>query len=112
MSSPPTSTVCRSRAEPRRERRRTAAGRARERAGGRSRRGGSRQLRQVSAVLWASFLGATATIATIIALPAGELMPPQTPHHVALLFLIAWLLAVIPALIAAVLATPVRKEDV
>ena len=76
--------------------------------------GGSRQLRQVSAVLWASFLGATATIATIIALipPAGELMPPQTPHHVALLFLIAWLLAVIPALIAAVLATPVRKEDV
>lgn len=74
--------------------------------------GGNRQLRQISAVLWASFLGATATIATILALPVGELIPPQTPHHVALLFLIGWLLAVIPALIAAVLATPVRKEDV
>lgn len=74
--------------------------------------GGSRQLRQISAVLWASFLGATATIAVIVSAPAlSHLIPPHTPQQLALVFIIAWGLAAIPALIAAVLATPVKPEN-
>ncbi|WP_028081220.1 hypothetical protein [Solimonas soli] len=73
--------------------------------------GGSREFRQISAVLWASFLGATASLCTLLLLPGEGWLPLNTPPKLAIGFIVLWLLALIPALIAAVLAAPSVAED-
>lgn len=73
--------------------------------------GGRREFRQISAVLWASFLGASVALATLLMLPAEGWLPLHTPAQLAAGFAVLWLLAVIPALIAAVLAVPPAAED-
>jgi hypothetical protein len=72
--------------------------------------GASREFRQISAVLWASFLGAGVSLVTLLMLPAEGWLPLKTPIHVAAGFAVLWLLAVIPSLIATVLATPPAQE--
>ncbi|WP_028006633.1 hypothetical protein [Solimonas flava] len=73
--------------------------------------GGRREFQQISAVLWASFLGASVSLITLLLLPAEGWLPLKTPARVAIGFAVLWLLAVVPALIAAVLATPVERGD-
>lgn len=72
--------------------------------------GGRRGLRQTSAVLWASFLGATVSLVCVLLLPADGWLPLRTPARAALGFAALWLLAFIPALIATVLAAPPEQE--
>jgi hypothetical protein len=62
--------------------------------------------RQLSAVLWASFLGATASLLVVLLLPAEGWLPLNTAARAAAAFALLWLLALIPALIASVLAAP------
>ncbi|NGY03192.1 hypothetical protein [Solimonas terrae] len=72
--------------------------------------GSRRRWRQFGAVLWASFLGATIALLFVVLLPAEGWLPLDTATRAALAFAVLWLLAFIPALIAAVLAVPPTAE--
>lgn len=71
--------------------------------------GARRTVRRLGAVLWASFLGATASLVCVLLLPAEGWLPLNTPARAALAFALLWGLALIPAVIAAILATSMRR---
>lgn len=58
------------------------------------------------ALLWASFLGASASFATMLMLPAAWYEPGASLAELSALFLIGWGLALVPAVIAALLMKP------
>jgi hypothetical protein len=78
----------------------------------RARRGLGRRprLRLAGVALWSAFLGAIASIMTLFLLPEDWTLPPTTPAGSAWTFFALWLLALVPAVFAAALATP-RRED-
>lgn len=63
-------------------------------------------LRRFSALLWASFLGAAISTAALLLTPDSWPLPPSTLADTGKVFGVLWLLALVPAGIAAVLATP------
>ncbi|MDE2149987.1 MAG: hypothetical protein KGJ55_09190 [Gammaproteobacteria bacterium] len=67
-------------------------------------------LRRISLILWPAFLGAAATMLALLLVPENFVLPPQTPGGTAIVFMALWLLALIPAWIAAVLASPARAD--
>lgn len=68
-------------------------------------------LRRVSTVVWASFLGAAVSMTVLLLIPDRITLPPTTPRDGALIFVGLWLLAVIPAWFASVLADTSPKDD-
>lgn len=63
-------------------------------------------LRQASATLWASFLGAAFSTVVLLFLPDNWSLPLSSLDSIGLTFLLMWLLALVPALLSAVLAAP------
>jgi hypothetical protein len=63
-------------------------------------------LRRISALLWASFLGAGLSTVALLLTPDSFPLPPETMSQTAWAFGVLWLLALVPALIAAILVTP------
>ena len=73
---------------------------------------GSRpRLRQLSAIAWSSFLGAACTMAALLLAPLGIMLPPNSLGEVTVIFLALWLLAMIPAGFASVLAAEASSTD-
>lgn len=72
--------------------------------------GSRRRWRQLGAVLWSSFLGASVALVFVMLLPAEGWLPLNTAARAGLAFAALWLLAFIPALIAAVLAAPAEND--
>ncbi|MDR3415185.1 MAG: hypothetical protein P4L83_03275 [Nevskia sp.] len=68
------------------------------------------RLRLVSAVLWASFLGASLSTVVLLLTPDSWTLPPTTVDGAARVFVVLWLLALVPATFAAVLTLPFRRE--
>lgn len=69
--------------------------------------GGRPRLRLFAAVLWSGFLGACLALAAWLAMPAEWIASSAiTFQRLTAVFLIAWALACVPALCAALLAAP------
>ncbi len=64
------------------------------------------RLRRTSAVAWSAFLGACAMMAAGMLLPEDWLTTPVGFERLAFAFLVSWLLSLIPAIAAAMLALP------
>lgn len=60
--------------------------------------------RKLAAVAWAAFLGAAGTLMALLLAPEDLLIAPLTLGRLAVVFLAAWLLALIPAVFAMALA--------
>jgi hypothetical protein len=67
--------------------------------------------RRTSAVLWSGFLGACCTVGAILFVPDYWSAPPITRGRITVIFMIAWLLALVPALAASLLASPSDGND-
>jgi hypothetical protein len=67
--------------------------------------------RRMSAVLWSGFLGACCTVGVILLAPDYWSTPPITRGRITAIFMIAWLLSLIPALAASLLASPPDHDD-
>lgn len=61
-------------------------------------------LRRLSVLLWASFLGAALSTLVLVLTPESWPLPPEQLGGAARVFGVLWLLSLVPATIAAVLA--------
>jgi hypothetical protein len=68
-------------------------------------------LRRVAGVLWSGFLGAVVIIDLLALAPDGWDLPPLDDSRVAVSFGLAWLLCLIPAIAASLLAAPPWKHS-
>ena len=67
-------------------------------------------VRLISVLMWSSFLGAVCTMAALVMMPEGWPLPPETMADDGLLFLVAWVLSMIPSTLVAVLLSERRRE--
>ncbi|MBL6751965.1 MAG: hypothetical protein ISP90_15710 [Nevskia sp.] len=67
-------------------------------------------LRRCTALLWASFLGGGLSTVVLMLTPDSFTLPPDTVEGAACAFGVLWLLALIPAAIAAVLVIPPTNQ--
>lgn len=63
-------------------------------------------LRLLAVVLWSSFLGAALSTVVLLLLPENWTLPLSSLGSIGITFLLTWLLSMVPALLAAVLAQP------
>jgi hypothetical protein len=69
-----------------------------------------RRVRLAAAALWSAFLGAALSIIALFLMPEDWTLPPPTPGGAAWTFFALWLLALVPAAFAVVLAAPRRER--
>lgn len=63
-------------------------------------------VRLLAVTLWSSFLGAALATVVLLFMPENWSLPLSSLGSIGVTFLLMWLLAMVPALLAAVLATP------
>lgn len=68
-------------------------------------------LRLLAVTLWSSFLGAALSTIVLLFLPDNWSLPTSSLTSIGVTFLLMWLLAMVPALLAAVLAAPRRPRS-
>lgn len=69
------------------------------------------RLRLACALLWCSFLGATLSMVTLQLTPRDWMLPPTTMEEAGPIFLVLWVLAFVPTLLAATLFQSRKTED-
>jgi hypothetical protein len=68
------------------------------------------RLRRLSVLLWSSFVGAALSTTVLLLLPENWSLPLPELGGIGITFLLMWLLAMVPALFAAVLTAPRGQE--
>ena len=67
-------------------------------------------LQRLSSVLWSSFIGAALSATALALVPEDFTLPPRTPGGAAIVFIGMWVLALVPALFASILASPLGRS--